>query len=58
MVILGQVAIVQVPFLNNFFNVEPLSLSDWVVIFVAGFLVTGVRELWAICRGAWWRGSR
>ena len=57
-VILGQVAIVQVPFLNNFFNVEPLSLSDWVVIFVAGFLVTGVRELWAICRGAWWRGSR
>ena len=49
-VILGQVAIVQVPFLNNFFNVEPLSLHDWVVMFVIGFMVTGVRELWHIIR--------
>lgn len=44
-VTLGQIAIVQVPFLNNFFNVQPLPLFDWIVIFVIGFMVTGVREL-------------
>jgi len=44
-VTLGQVAIVQIPVLNSFFNVQPLPLSDWIVIFILGFLVTGVREL-------------
>lgn len=44
-VTLGQIAIVQVPFLNSFFNVQQLPLSDWVIIFIIGFLVTGVREL-------------
>lgn len=43
-VTLGQVAIVQVPFLNSFFNVQELPLVDWIIIFVLGFLVTGVRE--------------
>jgi len=42
---LGQIAIVQIPFLNDFFNVQALPLSDWAVIFIMGFLVTGVREL-------------
>lgn len=42
---LGQIAIVQVPFLNDFFNVQSLPISDWVVIFIMGFVVTGVREL-------------
>lgn len=44
-VTLGQIAIVQVPLLNDFFNVKPLPLFDWVVIFIIGFMVTGVREL-------------
>lgn len=44
-VTLGQIAIVQVPFLNDFFNVQPLPLFDWIVIFIIGFMVTGVREL-------------
>lgn len=44
-VTLGQVAIVQIPFLNNFFNVQQLPLVDWIIIFVLGFLVTGVREI-------------
>lgn len=44
-VTLGQIAIVQVPFLNDFFNVQALPLSDWIVIFFMGFMVTGVREL-------------
>lgn len=43
-VILGQVAIVQVPFLNSFFNVQQLPTVDWIVLFIIGFLVTGVRE--------------
>ena len=44
-VTLGQIAIVQIPFLNDFFNVQSLPLFDWVVIFIIGFMVTGVREL-------------
>lgn len=44
-VTLGQIAIVQVPFLNDFFNVQPLPLFDWIVIFIIGFMVTGIREL-------------
>ena len=44
-VTLGQIAIVQVPFLNSFFNVQQLPFSDWAIIFFIGFLVTGVREL-------------
>ena len=44
-VILGQVAIVQVPFLNSFFNVQQLPTVDWIVLFIIGFLVTGVREV-------------
>ncbi len=44
-VTLGQIAIVQVPFLNNFFNVEPLPLFDWIIIFIIGFMVTGIREV-------------
>ena len=44
-VTLGQIAIVQVPFLNDFFNVQSLPLFEWIVIFIIGFMVTGVREL-------------
>ena len=42
---LGQVAIVQVPMLNSFFNVEKLPIMDWIIIFILGFLVTGIREI-------------
>lgn len=43
-VTLGQIAIVQVPFLNSFFNVQQLPIVDWIIIFILGFLVTGIRE--------------
>ena len=43
-VTLGQVAIVQVPMLNSFFNIQQLPLNDWIIIFILGFLVTGIRE--------------
>jgi len=71
-VTLGQVAIIEIPLLNNFFNVESLlrinwqnffqtwnpkdwnyslllgaNWSDWLYIFGLGFLVTGVREVYA-----------
>lgn len=44
-VTLGQVAIVQIPVLNSFFNAQQLPILDWVIIFIMGFMVTGVREL-------------
>lgn len=44
-VTLGQVAIVQVPLLNTFFNAQTLPLADWLIILVMGFLVTALREL-------------
>lgn len=49
-VTLGQIAIVQVPFLNNFFNVGPLALKDWIIIFIMGFMVTGIRELYSFTK--------
>jgi Ca2+-transporting ATPase len=74
-VTLGQIAIVEVPFLNDFFNVESLTKinwkdffqtwnplnwnydlllnanwSDWFWIFILGFLVTGVREVYAFAK--------
>ena len=49
-VTLGQIAIVQVPFLNDFFNVGPLPLYDWIVIFIIGFMVTGVREIYTLAK--------
>jgi Ca2+-transporting ATPase len=49
-VTLGQIAIVEVPFLNNFFNVEPLPVFDWIVIFILGFFVTAVREVYAFVK--------
>lgn len=47
---LGQIAIVQVPFLNNFFNVGPLALKDWIIIFIIGFMVTGIREIYSFIK--------
>ena len=44
-VTIGQILIVQLPLLNNFFNVGPLSISDWIIIFILGFSVTGIREI-------------
>jgi len=46
----GQIAIVQVPFLNDFFNVQALPLFDWVVIFIMGFMVTGIREVYSLIK--------
>lgn len=47
---LGQIAIVQIPFLNDFFNVQALPIFDWTVIFIMGFLVTGIREVYSLIK--------
>ena len=46
-VFLGQVAIVELPLLNRFFNVVPLSLTDWLIIVLSTSLVMVIRELYS-----------
>ena len=42
----GQVAMVEIPLLQDFFNVCGLSLEDWVIIILGSSLVLWVREIW------------
>lgn len=45
-ILIGQIAMVEVPGLQQFFNVTGLKLIDWGIIFVGSSLVLWVRELW------------
>ena len=45
-ILIGQIAMVEVPGIQQFFNVTGLKLIDWVIIFVGSSLVLWVRELW------------
>ena len=45
-ILVGQVAMVEVPGLQQFFNVEGLKLTDWVIIVLGSSLVLWVREAW------------
>ncbi len=45
-ILVGQIAMVEVPGLQQFFNVESLKFVDWVIIIVGSSLVLWVRELW------------
>lgn len=49
-VLVGQILIVQLPFLNSFFNVESLKLVDWVIIIGLSALVMIVREIYALIK--------
>ena len=42
----GQVAMVEIPLLQDFFNVCGLSLEDWIIIILGSSLVLWVREIW------------
>lgn len=42
----GQIAMVELPGLQQFFNVEGLKLEDWLIIVVGSSLVLWVREAW------------
>ncbi len=45
-IFIGQVAMVEIPGLQQFFNVEGLKLIDWIIIIVGSSLVLWVREIW------------
>ncbi len=45
-ILIGQIAMVEVPGLQQFFNVEGLKLIDWVIIIIGSSFVLWVREIW------------
>lgn len=45
-IFLGQVAMVEIPLLQDFFNVCGLTLEDWVIIILGSSLVLWIREIW------------
>lgn len=45
-IFIGQVAMVELPGLQQFFNVCGLNLQDWIIIIIGSSLVLWVRELW------------
>ncbi len=45
-IFIGQIAMVEIPGLQQFFNVESLKFIDWVIIVVGSSLVLWVREIW------------
>ncbi len=45
-ILIGQIAMVEIPGLQQFFNVEGLKLVDWIIIIVGSSLVLWVREIW------------
>ena len=47
-ILVGQIAMVEIPGLQQFFNVEGLKLIDWVIITLGSSLVLWVREMWHI----------
>lgn len=45
-IIIGQIAMVEIPGIQQFFNVDGLKFIDWVIIIIGSSLVLWVRELW------------
>lgn len=45
-ILIGQIAMVELPGLQQFFNVEGLKLMDWVIIIIGSSFVLWVREIW------------
>lgn len=45
-ILVGQIAMVELPGLQQFFNVEGLKLIDWVFIIIGSSFVLWVREIW------------
>ena len=49
-IFVGQIAMVELPGLQKFFNVTGLRLDDWVIIIVGSSFVLWVRELWSLTK--------
>jgi calcium-translocating P-type ATPase, PMCA-type len=45
-ILVGQIAMVELPGLQQFFNVEGLKLTDWIIIIIGSSFVLWVREIW------------
>lgn len=45
-ILIGQVAMIEIPGIQQFFNVVGLSLLDWIIIIIGSSLVLWVREAW------------
>ncbi len=45
-ILIGQIAIVEIPGIQQFFNVEGLKFVDWVIIIIGSSFVLWIRELW------------
>lgn len=45
-IMIAQVAMVEIPGIQQFFNVQGLSLQDWIIIILGSSLVLWVREGW------------
>ena len=48
-ILIGQIAMVEIPGIQQFFNVEGLKTQDWIIIIVGSSFVLWVRELWHSC---------
>ena len=44
-ILISQIAIVEIPGLQQFFNEEGLELADWIIIILGSSLVLWVREI-------------
>lgn len=49
-IFIGQIAMVEVPGLQKFFNVVSLKPADWLIIIVGSSLVLWVREAWHLLK--------
>lgn len=49
-ILVGQITMVELPILQQFFNVVGLKLIDWVIIFISSSIVIWIREIWHIIR--------
>ena len=45
-ILVGQIAMVELPGIQQFFNVEGLKLTDWIIIITGSSLVLWTREIW------------
>ena len=50
MIFLSQIFIVEIPGLQNFFNVCNLSLVDWLIITIGSSFVLWIREIWNLVK--------
>ena len=46
----GQVLMVEIPMLQDFFNVTGLKFEDWAIIIVGSSLVLWIREIWSLLK--------